>query len=68
MQWLARICVQRPVLASVIVLVFVVVGLMGYARLPVDRFPKVDFPTVAITTRLNGATPKEVETQITDKI
>ena len=68
MQWLARICVQRPVLASVIVLVFVVVGLIGYTRLPVDRFPKVDFPTVAITTRLNGATPKEVETQITDKI
>uniref|UniRef100_UPI0037C99CA7 efflux RND transporter permease subunit n=1 Tax=Prosthecobacter sp. TaxID=1965333 RepID=UPI0037C99CA7 len=68
MQWLARICVQRPVLASVIVLVFVVVGIIGYTRLPVDRFPKVDFPTVAITTRLNGATPKEVETQITDKI
>lgn len=68
MQWLARICVQRPVLASVIVLVFVVVGLIGYSRLPVDRFPKVDFPTVAITTRLDGATPKEVETQITDKI
>ncbi len=68
MQWLARICVQRPVLASVIVLVFVVVGIIGFTRLPVDRFPKVDFPTVAITTRLNGATPKEVETQITDKI
>ncbi len=68
MQWLARICVKRPVLASVIVLVFVVVGIIGYTRLPVDRFPKVDFPTVAITTRLDGATPKEVETQITDKI
>jgi HAE1 family hydrophobic/amphiphilic exporter-1 len=68
MQWLARICVQRPVLASVIVLVFVVVGIIGYTRLPVDRFPKVDFPTVVITTRLEGATPKEVETQITDHI
>ena len=68
MQWLAAVSVKRPVFASVIVLVFVVVGIIGYTRLPVDRFPKVDFPTVAITTRLNGATPKEVETQITDKI
>ncbi|GEP41532.1 efflux RND transporter permease subunit [Brevifollis gellanilyticus] len=68
MQWLAAVSVKRPVFASVIVLVFVVVGVLGYTRLPVDRFPKVDFPTVAITTRLVGATPQEIETQITDKI
>lgn len=68
MQWLAAISVKRPVFASVLVLVFVVVGMFGYTRLPVDRFPKVDFPTVAITTRLAGATPKEIETEITDQI
>ncbi len=68
MQWLAAISVKRPVFASVIVLVFVVVGLLGYTRLPVDRFPKVDFPTVSVVTRLDGATPKEIETEITDKI
>ncbi|MDB6076679.1 MAG: nolG, partial [Akkermansiaceae bacterium] len=50
------------------VLVFVVVGVLGYTRLPVDRFPKVDFPTVSVVTRLDGATPKEIETEITDKI
>jgi hydrophobic/amphiphilic exporter-1 (mainly G- bacteria), HAE1 family len=68
MQWLAAISVRRPVFASVIVLVFVVVGVLGYTRLPVDRFPKVDFPTVSVVTRLDGATPKEIETEITDKI
>ena len=68
MQWLAAVSVKRPVFASVIVLVFVVVGVLGYTRLPVDRFPKVDFPTVSITTRLVGATPQEIETQITDRI
>lgn len=68
MQWLAAISVKRPVFASVLVLVFVVVGVLGYTRLPVDRFPKVDFPTVLVLTRLDGATPKEVETEITDKI
>jgi hydrophobic/amphiphilic exporter-1 (mainly G- bacteria), HAE1 family len=68
MQWLAEISVRRPVFASVIVLAFVVVGILGYTRLQVDRFPKIDFPTVAITTRLDGGTPKEIETEITDKI
>ncbi|MBL9146510.1 MAG: efflux RND transporter permease subunit [Verrucomicrobiaceae bacterium] len=68
MQWLAAISVRRPVFATVLVLVFVVVGLLGYTRLPVDRFPKVDFPTVMVVTRLAGATPKEIETEITDKV
>jgi hydrophobe/amphiphile efflux-1 (HAE1) family protein len=68
MQWLAAISVKRPVFATVLVMVFVVVGALGYTRLPVDRFPKVDFPTVSVVTRLDGATPKEIETEITDKI
>jgi HAE1 family hydrophobic/amphiphilic exporter-1 len=68
MQWLAATSVKRPVFASVIVLVFVVVGIFGYAKLPVDRFPKVDFPVISVVTRLDGATPQEVETEITDKI
>jgi HAE1 family hydrophobic/amphiphilic exporter-1 len=68
MQWLANLSVRRAVFASVLMLAIVVVGFAGYASLGVDAFPKVDFPTVAITTRLDGAAPEEVETQITDKI
>ena len=68
MQWLASISVRRPVFATVLVLVFVVVGILGYTRLEVDRFPKVDFPTVMVTTYMDGATPGEIETDITDKI
>ena len=68
MQWLAAISVRRPVFASVIILVFVVVGVLGYSRLPVDRFPKIEFPTVAVVTRQDGATPREVESEITDRI
>ncbi len=68
MQWLASISVRRPVFATVLILTIVVVGLVGYKSLNVDRFPNVDFPIVAIITRLPGAAPEEIETEVTDKI
>lgn len=68
MQWLASLCVRRPVLAGVLMLVIVVVGAAGYVKLGLDWFPKIDFPVVVVTTRLDGAAPEEVETEITDKI
>lgn len=68
MQWLAAICVRRPVFASVIVLILSVVGLFSYFQLGLDRFPKVDFPVVTVTTIQPGAAPDEVESEITDKI
>jgi HAE1 family hydrophobic/amphiphilic exporter-1 len=68
MQWLARISVKRPVFATVLILFITVIGAVGYFQLGIDRFPKVDFPTVAVITRLPGAAPSEVETEITDKV
>src|SRR5690349_21644984 len=68
MQWLAAISVKRPVFASVLILALTVVGAFSFSRLGLDRFPKVDFPTVVVTTRLPGAAPEEVETEISDKI
>ena len=68
MQWLALVCVRRPVFAWVLMLVIVVLGIVGYTRLGVDQFPAVDIPFVIVTTRLEGASPEEVETDITDKI
>ncbi len=68
MQWLAAISVKRPVFASVLILSLTVVGAFAFTKLGLDRFPKVDFPTVVVTTRLPGAAPEEVETEITDKI
>jgi len=68
MHKLAELCVKRPVFASVLILSLVVVGMFAYAQLGVDRFPNVDFPFVSISTRLVGAAPEEIETEITDKI
>ena len=68
MNWLASVSVRRPTFATVLMALVVVFGLVGYSRLGVDRFPKVDFPTVAVITRLPGAAPKEVESDVTMKL
>lgn len=66
MQWLAEICVHRPVFATVIVLFLTVVGGFSFFTLGVDRFPKIDLPTISVSTSNQGASPQEIETEITD--
>jgi HAE1 family hydrophobic/amphiphilic exporter-1 len=68
MQKLAEICVRRPVLATVIILILTVVGGFSFFTLGVDRFPKIDIPTVSVQTTNTGAAPQEIETEITDII
>ncbi len=68
MQWLAETCVKRPVFATVLSLVILVVGSVFYRQLGVDQFPKIDLPVVLIVTRLPGASPEDIETDVTDKI
>lgn len=68
MQWLAQISVRRPVFASVLILSLAVVGAFAFTTLGVDRYPKVDFPTIIVTTRQPGAAPEQIETEITERI
>ena len=68
MQWLAALCVRRPVFASVLILALSVIGVFSFTQLGIDQFPAVDFPTVVVTTRLPGAAPEQVESEVTDKV
>src|SRR6266498_3014094 len=68
MQKLAEICVRRPVFATMLILSITVVGLFSFRSLGVDLFPKIDLPTITVTVVNPGASPQEVETEITDKI
>src|SRR5437762_10191452 len=68
MQWLAALCVRRPVFASVLILALTVIGAFGFTQLGIDQFPNVDFPTILVTTRLPGAAPEQVESEVTDQI
>ena len=60
--------VRRPVFTTMLLTALVVLGLASYQRLGVDIFPKVDLPTITITTRLPGASPEEIESQVTKPI
>jgi HAE1 family hydrophobic/amphiphilic exporter-1 len=68
MQKLAEICVRRPVFAVMLILALTVVGWFSYLSLGVDLFPKIDLPTITVTVVNPGASPQEIETEITDKI
>ncbi len=68
MQKLAEICVRRPVFATVIILLLTVIGGFSFFTLGVDRFPKIDLPTVTVSTSNTGAAPEEMETEVTDVI
>ena len=68
MQKLAEICVRRPVFATMLILSLTVVGIFSFFSLGVDLFPKIDFPTITISVVNPGASPREIETEITDKV
>src|SRR5262245_14773124 len=68
MQWLAEVCVKRPVFATMLIMSIVVIGGFAFFRLGVDLFPKVDFPTITVITTNPGASPTEIETDVTKRI
>ncbi len=68
MQALAEVCIRRPVFAVMLIAAMVVVGSVAFTKLGVDRLPSVDLPTVNIRTTLPGASPEEVESQVSQVI
>ncbi len=61
-------CIKRPVFATVINLVLVLIGIISYNRLTVREYPKIDEPTVTVETRYPGASAEIIETQVTKPI
>ncbi len=56
------------VFATMLILSLTVVGIFSFFSLGVDLFPKIDLPTITVTVINPGASPQEVETEITDKV
>ncbi len=66
--FLAKLSVERPVLTTVILLVFIIFGGLAFNKLNLNHMPEVEIPYVTVTTVYPGAGPKETETLITKKI
>ncbi len=63
---LSEISIQRPVFATVLSLAILLLGAIGFTRLPVREYPDIDPPIVSVTTFYRGASPSVVETEITN--
>jgi multidrug efflux pump len=65
---ISEICIKRPVFATVINLVVLLVGLIAFQRLSVREYPNIDEPTVSVETTFRGASADVVESQITQPL
>ena len=61
----SEVCIRRPVFASVLSLVILLIGLVSYDRLQVREYPKIDEPTVTVSTSYPGASAEIIESQVT---
>src|SRR5213076_3075569 len=52
---LSELCIRRPVMTTLITASIIAFGVFGFRLLPVSALPKVDFPTIAVTATLPGA-------------
>jgi multidrug efflux pump len=62
---LPELCIRRPVFATVLSLILVLVGLMAYSRLTIREYPNIDEPQVSVATGYPGASAEIVESQVT---
>jgi hydrophobic/amphiphilic exporter-1 (mainly G- bacteria), HAE1 family len=66
--WFTRVSIANPVMATMVMLAFVVLGLFSYQRLAIDQFPNIDVPTVVVQMDYPGASPEIVESEVTKKV
>ncbi|WP_028305252.1 efflux RND transporter permease subunit [Oceanospirillum maris] len=63
---LSEISIKRPVFATVMSLLLLLVGIISYDRLSVREYPNIDVPTVSVVTTYSGANASIIESQVTN--
>ncbi len=66
--WLTRVSVGQPVFAAMVMIAITVLGLVSFTRLPIEQFPDIDFPVVAVVVSYPGASPAAVEADVVEPI
>jgi multidrug efflux pump len=62
---ISDICVRRPVFATVMSLILILLGVVSYDRLTVREYPNIDEPIVSVATTYPGASAEVIESQVT---
>lgn len=65
---LSELSINRPVLATVMVLVIIIFGVIGYNSLAVREYPNVDNPIITVSVTYPGANAEVIENQITEPL
>ncbi len=65
---LSELSIKRPVLATVLVLIIIIFGIIGYTSLPVREYPNVDNPIITVSVGYPGANAEVIENQITEPL
>ena len=64
MNSISRAFIERPVMTTRVMAAMVIFGVFGYFKLPVSALPRVDFPTISVSTQLPGANPETMATSV----
>ena len=65
---ISELSIRRPVLATVLTLIIVLFGVIGYSTLGVREYPSVDNPIISVTCSYAGANAEVIESQITEPL
>ena len=64
---MSRFAIKNPYFIVVVALIVAVIGVTSIVRMPVDMFPNINIPVVAVATFYNGMPPEQIETDITSR-
>ena len=65
---ISELSIRRPVLATVLTIIILIFGIIGYGSLGVREYPSVDNPIISVTCTYAGANAEVIESQITEPL
>ena len=65
---LSDIAIKRPITTFMVFIAILIIGIFSLSRLAIDLLPDIEFPSLTVSTSYSGASPKEVETLITEPV
>ena len=65
---ISELFIRRPVFATVVSLILMLIGLVSYDRLSVREYPEIDEPVVTVTTTYRGASASVIEREVTQPL